>query len=127
MGLLLILFLPDRRTPGTLTTVLGKYPVQFVEGCAELTVRGYYADRRGLLLTLVGWEPAHLARPARGAERVTFDDAMKALLRELGETVRDRFEVLVMAPGGSLRYHAEVRRPRLGLPLAIGCRYEVRP
>lgn len=127
MGLLLILFLPDRRTPGTLTTVLGKYPAQCVEGCAEPAVRAHYADRRGLLLTLVGWTPAQVEQPARGAERVTLDDSMKALLREIGETVRDRFEVLVMAPGESPRYQAEVRRTRLKLPLAVGCRYTVRP
>ena len=52
-GHLLLLFLPDRLMPGTLTTVLRKYPVQYVVGCAEPGVRERYADLRGVVLTVV--------------------------------------------------------------------------
>lgn len=126
-GHLLILFLPDRRRPGTLTTVLRKYPVQYVEGCAEPSVAERYAKTRGVLLTVVDWAPEEITTPARGAPRVTLPAAVIALLDEVAAAVADGFEVSVVGPDGELRYHAEVGRARLSRPLAVGCRYEVRP
>lgn len=125
-GHLLILFLPDRRRPGTLTTVLRKYPVQYVEGCVEPSVRERYAGMRGVLLTVVDWTPQDVVTPARGAPRVTLPAPIVALLDEVGAAVADDFEVAVIGPDGELRYHAEVGRSRLTRPLAVGCRYEVR-
>lgn len=127
-GHLLILFLPDRTTPGTLTTVLRKHPVQYVEGCVEAGVRARYDGRRGVLLTVVDWAPETVEQPPRGAERITLPAAVLALLDEVAETTRlDGFECAVTAPGGSLPYQAEVEADRLSGSLALGCRYLVRP
>ncbi len=126
-GHLLILFLPDRTTPGTLTAVLRKHPVQFVEGCAEAGVRARYADRRGVLLTVVDWAPEAVFQPARGAERVTLPSAVLDLLDGVGACTLDPFDCAVVTPGGTLPYAAEIEADRLREPLAVGCRYTVRP
>lgn len=126
-GHLLILFLPDRTTPGTLTAVLRKHPVQYVEGCVEVGVRARYADRRGVLLTVVDWAPEAVAQPARGAERVSLPAEVLDLLDEVGACTLDPFECAVVSPGDSLPYTAEIEADRLREPLAVGCRYTVRP
>lgn len=126
-GHLLILFLPDRTTPGTLTTVLRKHPVQYVEGCIETAVRARYDGRRGVLLTVVDWVPEAIRRPVRGAARVTLPPPIRSLLDAVADCTLDPFECAVMAPGGRLSYSAEISQHRLHEPLAVGCRYRVRP
>lgn len=121
----LMLFLPDRRVPGTLTAVLRKYPVQYVVGCAEPGVRERYAALLGVVLTVVDWTPEEIISPPRGAERVRLPAAVVALLGEVAAAAPDGFEVAVIEPGQGLRYHAEIGRARLSHPLAVGCRYEV--
>lgn len=126
-GHLLILFLPDRTTPGTLTTVMRKHPVQYVEGCAETAVRARYDGRRGVLLTVVDWAPAAITRPVRGAERVTLPPSVVALLDDVGACTSEPFECALIVPGEPLPYAAEIAIDRLREPLAVGCRYTVRP
>lgn len=126
-GHLLILFLPDRTTPGTLTTVMRKHPVQYVEGCVETAVRARYDGRRGVLLTVVDWAPDTITRPARGAERVTLPPSVVDLLRDVSACTAEAFDCAVVPPGGSLPYAAEVDFEHLREPLAVGCRYSVRP
>lgn len=126
-GHLLILFLPDRTTPGTLTAVLRKHPVQYVQGCVEAGVRARYADRRGVLLTVVDWAPEAVVKPARGAERVSLPAEVIDLLDGVGACTLDPFECAVVAPGDGLPYAAEIEPDRLREPLAVGCRYTVRP
>lgn len=126
-GHLLILFLPDRTTPGTLTTVLGKHPVQWVDECVEAAVRARYAGRRGVLLTVVDWAPDAVTRPARGAERVALPSAVIALLGEVARSISGPFDCAVVEPGGRLAYRARVDLDRLARPLAVGTAYTVRP
>ncbi|MCB9543173.1 MAG: hypothetical protein R3F65_05975 [bacterium] len=125
-GHLLLLFLPDRHSPGTLKAVLRKYPVQYVEGCAEPGVRERFADQRGVLVTVVDWAPAEIVSPSRGADRVQLPDEVLALLDEVSAAAPDGFDLAIIEPGDGLRYHAEIGRARLARPLAVGCRYEVR-
>ena len=126
-GHLLIVFLPDRTTPGTLATVLRKHPVKWVDGCGEAAVRARYNTRRGVLLTVVDWAPDAIARPARGAPRVSLPTAVLGLLEEIALTTRHAFECAVIARGGALSRVATVPLDRLRRPLAVGCRYAVRP
>lgn len=125
-GYLLILFLPDRTTPGTLATVLRKHPIQYVEGCVESAVRARFATRRGVLLTVVDWAPDAIARPKRGAVRIELPDTVIELLHEIGDSVSAPFDCAVIEPGGPLAYHADIDLARLDRPIAMGCRYTVR-
>ncbi len=126
-GHLLILFLPDRTTPGTLTTVMRKHPVQYVQGCAEAAVRARYDGRRGVLLTVVDWAPEAITRPVRGAERVTLPPPVINLLADVAACTAEPFELALITPGAALPYAAEVGLEFLREPLAVGCRYTVRP
>ncbi|MCA9538446.1 MAG: hypothetical protein KC620_06130 [Myxococcales bacterium] len=127
-GYLLTLFLPDRNRPGSLRSALAKHPVQAVEGSAEPSVRDRYADRRGLLLTVVDWSPAKIEHPSRGAERVTLPEAVHDLLDEIAAiTAPGGFELAVVTPDAPLRHRAQVPFERLRGSLALGCQYEVQP
>jgi len=126
-GHLLILFLPDRTTPGTLTTVMRKHPLQYVEGCVETAVRARYDGRRGVLLTVVDWAPTAIVRPARGAHRITLPPEALALLDGVAACTTEPYECAIITPGGALPYAAEIGAERLREPLAAGCRYTVRP
>ncbi len=121
---LLVLHIPDRPALGALEPLLRKTGLQFVHGCQEPAVKARYADTRGLLLTVAGWQPAALSR-GRGAPRITLPEAAVGFLDAVADAHPRGFEVAVVAPAHPLRRTARVDPDRLAGPLAAGCRYEV--
>ena len=120
-SLLLVAFLPHRHHPGALAVACAKRGLSLLDSCAEISVREAYADRDGLLVTVVGWLPA-----GREEDRVCLPMAVIEVLDEIGAALfGDAFDVMVLQPGGALTSRARVRGESLSRPLCLGCGYTV--
>lgn len=122
MNDLLVVFVPARTGPGSLLAAFSKLGLQCVEGCGEPPVRAAFAGRRGLLLTLVGFETSP---GPRGKGRVVLPAAARDALAAVGGASGGDFQFVVLAPGGEVRGEARLDFDRLGEPLAPGCCYTV--
>lgn len=121
----LVLFLLERRDLGALRIGFQKLELQWVEGCEEPSVVEYYRGHKGVLVTFAGWTPVAV-KTVKKSQRITLPENMLHILGLLEGAAPMGYDLAVITPETGMRRSAKVGRQRLGDPLALGCRYEVR-